>query len=249
MTRLAGKVAVVTGAGTGIGQAIALACAKEGASVVAAGRRREKVEDTCRMIGSAGGEALPFTVDVSKPDDVDGMVAACMEQFGRLDILVNNAGVRLPGGILSLTEEGWDWVMSINLKGAFLCAKAAAPIMVRNGWGRIVNISSAAAITPSPNIAYSTSKGALVTLTKSMALELSPRGVTVNAVCPGTIVTDMTREMLSDPDVRRSQLQKCRTGRFGEPAEIAAAVVYLTSAGSDFVTGSVLLVDGGWTIA
>ena len=249
MKRLAGKVAVITGAGTGIGQAIALACAEEGASIVAAGRRREKVEDTCRMIDRDGGVALALAVDVSKSEDVSHMVSTCLKELGRLDILVNNAGVRFPGGILALSEERWDWVMSINLRGVFLCCKAAAPIMVRNGWGRIVNISSAAAITPSPNIAYSTSKGALVTLTKSMALELSPRGVTVNAVCPGTIVTDMTREMLSDPDVRRSQLQKCRTGRFGEAAEIAAAVVYLTSAGSDFVTGSVLVVDGGWTIA
>jgi NAD(P)-dependent dehydrogenase (short-subunit alcohol dehydrogenase family) len=249
MTRLAEKVAVITGAGTGIGQAIALACAEEGALIVAAGRRREKVEDTCRMIDREGGVALPLAVDVSKSEDVHHMVSTCVKELGRLDILVNNAGVRCPGGILALSEEQWDWVMSINLRGVFLCCKAAAPIMVRGGWGRIVNISSAAAITPSPNIAYSTSKGALVTLTKSMALELSPRGVTVNAVCPGTVVTDMTREMLSDPDVRRSQLQKCRTGRFGEPAEIAAAVVYLTSAGSEFVTGSVLVVDGGWTIA
>jgi len=248
MSQLAGRVAVITGGGTGIGQAIAVACAKKGASVVAVGRRREKVEETCRIIDREGGVAVPLAVDVSKSEDVNIMVDTCVEQLGRLDILVNNAGVRFPGGILSLTEEGWDWVMSINLRGAFLCCKAAAPIMVRNGWGRIVNISSAAAITPSPNIAYSTSKGALVTLTKSMALELSPRGVTVNAVCPGAIVTDMTREMLNDPEVRRSQLQKCRTGRFGEAAEIAAAVVYLTSAGSDFVTGSVLVVDGGWTI-
>lgn len=249
MTQLAGKVAIVTGGGTGIGQAIAVALAREGARLVAVGRRVERVQETCRMIDDQGGESLPLSADVSKSPEVERVVNVCVERFGGVDILVNNAGTRAVGGVLSLSEDDWDRVMDTNLKGVFLCSKLVAPLMVKNKWGRIVNISSVAAITPSPNVAYSTSKGAMVTLTKSMALELSPKGINVNVICPGTVVTDMTRGMLSDAAVHKEQLTRSRVGRFGDPSEIASAVLYLCSAGSGFVTGSVLVVDGGWTIA
>lgn len=248
MGKLKDRAAIVTGAGTGIGRGIALAFAREGARVVAVGRRLEKVKETVDLIVKENGCALAAAADVSKATEVARMVEECRARFGGVDILVNDAGVHVPGGILRVTEEQWDWIMSINLKGVFLCSKAVAPVMLEKSWGRIINIASVGAITPSLNAAYCASKGAVVTLTKSMALELSPNGVTVNAICPGTVVTEMTRERLQDPTVRDQQLAKSRVGHFGEPADIGAGAVYLASEEARFVTGSVLVIDGGWTI-
>ena len=243
-----GRVAVVTGAGTGIGRGIALALARQGCRVLAVGRRPDKVQETADLVTRENGRALAVSADVSKAADVARMVEKCRAALGAIDILVNNAGVHVPGGILKVTEEQWDWIMSVNVKGVFLCCKAVAPAMLERKWGRIINIASVGAITPSMNAAYCATKGAVVTLTKSMALELSPGGVTVNAICPGTTVTEMTRERLEDPAVRPLQLAKTRVGFFAEPADIAAGAAYLASDAARFVTGSVLTIDGGWTI-
>lgn len=251
MAGLEDKVAIVTGAGTGIGRDIALALASQGTKVVAVGRRLEKTQQTCNLIAQGGGTSLAISADVSKATDVASLVEQCRSKFGTVDILVNNAAVVIPGkpSALKTTEEQWDKLMAINLKGVFLCAKAAAPIMLKNGWGRIVNISSVGGIVPSISAAYCASKAAVIALTKSMALELSPGGVTVNAVCPGTIVTDMVRDRLDDPQVRSAELKKSLVGRLGEPSDISAGILYLTSPHAAFITGSVLLIDGGWTIA
>ena len=200
------------------------------------------------MANAAGIHALAVATDVSSADGIDKMIETCRSQLGDPSILVNNAGVHVPGGVLTVTEEQWDWIFSINLKGAFLCSKAVAPSMVRGGWGRIINIASVGAITPSMNAAYCATKGALVTLTKSMALELSPKGITVNAICPGTTVTEMTRERLEEEATKQANLAKTRVGFFAEPSDMAAGVVYLASDGARFVTGAVLPIDGGWTI-
>jgi len=245
---LKGRVALVTGAGSGLGRGIALSLAAEGAAVVAVGRNLEKVRVTADLISEAGGNCLPRSMDISRADEIEKTLNECTAKFGKVDILVNNAGVHVPGGILKVSEEQWDWIMSINVKGTFLCSKMVAPLMLSNKWGRIISIGSVGAITPSLNAAYCTSKGAIVTLTKSMALELSPGGVTVNAICPGTIVTEMTRDRLNDPKVRADQLAKTRVGHFGEPSDIGAGVVYLCSDAGKFITGSVLMIDGGWTI-
>ena len=248
MNERKGRVAVVTGAGTGIGRGIARALARQGCRVVAVGRRLDKVKETADLIAKGNGRALAVSADVSKAADVARIVEECRAAFGAIDILINNAGVHVPGGILKVTEEQWDWIISVNLKGVFLCSKAVAPGMLERKWGRVINIASVGAITPSLNAAYCATKGAVVTLTKSMALELSPGGVTVNAICPGTTVTEMTRERLEDPAVRTQQLAKSRVGFFAEPADIAAGAVYLASEEARFVTGSVLVIDGGWTI-
>jgi 3-oxoacyl-[acyl-carrier protein] reductase len=247
-TRLAGKVAIVTGGGSGIGRAIALALAAEGARVAVAGRRPDRLAETIDLIRQTGGEGLAFSADVSCADQVAEMVGACVSGLGSPSILVNNAAIHVGGGILDVDEADWDRLMATNLKGVFLCSKAVSPGMLASGWGRIINIAGVSAITPSPNVVYSTAKGAVVSLSRAMALELSPGGITVNAICPGTTLTEMMAPRLKDPAVRAQQLAKSRVGFFGEPMDIAAGALYLASPEARFVTGTVLTIDGGWTL-
>lgn len=248
MTALRGKVALVTGGGTGIGRAVAMALAADGAAVAVAGRRPEPLQETVSLIEQAGGRAVACIADVSVADAVAQLMADCARRLGGPDILVNNAAIHLSGGILDVDEAGWDRLMTTNLKSVFLCSKAAAPTMLANGWGRIINISGVSAILPSASAVYSTAKGAVISLSRAMALELSPGGITVNAICPGTTLTDMIKPRLADPAVRAQQLAKSKVGFFGEPEDIAAGAVYLASPAARFVTGTVLTIDGGWTL-
>ena len=247
--RLNQKVAIVTGAGTGIGQAIAVAFAREGACVVGAGRRSEKLEETAKKVSAEGGEFVPVVADVSIAADVARLVGECLSRFGRVDILVNNAGVLVRGGVLNLSEDDFDRAMAVNVKAAFLCSKAVAPHMIRQGRGCIINNAGGVASRPNANVAYSASKAAMVNMTKGMAAELSPRGVRVNAVSPGPIDTIMTRPSWDDP-VRGPILQKrSLLGRIADPAEVASGVVFLASEEAAFITGADLPIDAGWVLA
>ncbi|MFH1832938.1 MAG: glucose 1-dehydrogenase [Candidatus Levyibacteriota bacterium] len=246
--RLQNKVAIVTGGGSGIGRGIAILFAKEGAKVVVCGRRPEALEETVNLIKQNGGEAVLIVCDVSNAEQVNALVSQTVQQFGRLDILVNNAGVYIARDALSATEEEWNTTMSIDLKGVWLCSKAAIPQMINGGGGKIVNIASIAGLVGFAGSAfYCAAKGAVVNLTREMALDYALKHINVNAIAPGIIDTDMTKPFLQDEQAKKSFLDQTPVGRVGTPEDIAFAAVYLASNESDFVTGHTLVVDGGWT--
>lgn len=249
--RLRDKVAVVTGAGTGIGQAIAAYFAAEGASVTVNCHER-KAQETVDRIKKVGGRFTVVQADISKADDVDQLIGKTIEKFGRLDILVNNAGIYRSHIAHETSEEEWDEVIDINLKGAFLCSKRAIPEMLKNESntikGRIINIASVAGIVGFPaSPAYCASKGGLILLTKEMALDYAPH-ININAICPGVIETPMTYGLLTDTNVSKNLLGATPAGRAGRPEEVASAAVYLASTDADFITGASHIIDGGWTI-
>jgi 3-oxoacyl-[acyl-carrier protein] reductase len=243
---LDGKVAIVTGASRGIGRAIAERFAGEGARIAAVyvkgtGAAREVVDG----IVGRGGQAVAIQADVSKSSDVDALVRQTLDRFGRIDILVNNAGVMVTKGVLETTEDEWDQTIDVNLKGPYLCSKAVAPIMIEQGAGTIINMSSNSGLYhPSAMrfTEYVVSKAGLNGLTKAMALALGPQ-IRINAICPGWIRTDMLEDV--DPEVHQRILDETALARWGTPADIASAAVYLASEDASFVTGELLIVAGG----
>jgi 3-oxoacyl-[acyl-carrier protein] reductase len=243
--RFENQVAVVTGAGRGIGHAIAVRLAKEGARVASVSRTEANARKTADEINATRADAAKaYAVDVADADAVQKAAAQIFADFGRVDILVNNAGVTRDGLSMRMSLEDWDTVLNTNLKGAFAFTQAVMRPMVKQRSGRIINISSIAGLTGNAGQAnYSASKAGLIGLTKTLARELASRGITVNAVAPGLIETDMTT-VLSD-EVRQAILQKVPMGKLGEPEDIAAAVAYLASAEAKYITGQVLTVDGG----
>ena len=240
------KVAIVTGAARGIGRAIAIRFAAEGARVVVNYvERADAAREVIATIEAAGGQAIAIAADVSQSADVDRLVASTLEEFGRIDILVNNAGVHIAKGVLETSEDDWDRTMDVNLKGPYLCSKAVAPIMIRQRGGKIINMSSNSGLYhPSAMrfTEYVVSKAGLNGLTKAMALALGPH-VTVNAICPGWIRTEMLEDI--DPAVHESILAETALHRWGTPGEIAASAVFLASSEADFITGELLIVAGG----
>jgi 3-oxoacyl-[acyl-carrier protein] reductase len=243
--RLENQIAVVTGAGRGIGHAIAVRLASEGARVASVSRTEANAQRTAGEInGSRADAAKAYSVDVADHAAVQTIGAQILEDFGRVDILVNNAGVTRDGLSMRMPVEDWDTVLNTNLKGAFNFAQALMRPMIKQRSGRIINISSVIGLIGNAGQAnYAASKAGLIGLTKSLARELASRGITVNAIAPGLIETDMTG-VLSD-EIRQSILQKIPLGKLGQPDDIAAAVAYLASAEARYITGQVLAVDGG----
>jgi 3-oxoacyl-[acyl-carrier protein] reductase len=241
---LTGKVAVVTGASRGIGRAIVLALAGQNAKIVASARSTEALESLVEEVKAQGGEAIAVTGDVAKSSDADALFAKATEAFGRVDILINNAGITRDGLLMRMKEEDWDAVLETNLKGAFLCTRAAAKVMTKQRVGRIINISSVVGEMGNAGQAnYCASKAGLLGLTKSVARELARRNVTVNAITPGFIVTDMTDE-LSDK-VKEGLTSQVPLGRLGSVDDISHAVIFLASDQAAYITGQTLGINGG----
>ena len=251
MFNLTGKVALVTGASSGIGRASAIALANQGANVAVAARRIDRLEALVAEIKSRGNQAIAIKMDVTKLDQISQAVRQTVATFGRLDILVNNAGVGIGGPITELTEEQWNTLINTNLKGYIFAAKEAAREMTKNAWGRIINIASVLSGGVGvgyPNFSiYTASKGGIVGFTEALATELAPKGICVNAIGPGLIATEMTQGI--DDAEMKAILSRIPLKRIGEPQEIAAAVVFLSSEEASYITGATLYVDGGWLAA
>lgn len=245
--RLKDKVAIITGAGSGIGRGVALMFVKEGAKVMAADWSTDGGEETVKLIKEQGGEALFLKTDVSSSKDVEKLVKACVDEFGRVDILINNAGIYRVSALHEMSEKDWDVVLNVNLKSVFLGSKNVIPEMFKQGKGKIINITSIAGLVGfAQSGAYCASKGGIIALTKEMALEYAPKKINVNCIAPGVIKTAMTKDILTDPATKQSLESSTPYPRLGEPEDIAYAAVYLASDESDFVNGETIVVDGGW---
>ncbi len=248
--RLQNKVALITGGGTGIGAGIAHMFAREGAQVVVCGRREDPLKKVVDEIDQNGGEAIYCIADISSQEQIQEMIETVTMKFGTIDILVNNAGVFIPDDVTSTSEQEWDRVMDTDAKGVYLMSKAVLPDMIKKGAGKIVNIASIAGLIGfEKSAAYCAAKGAVVNLTREMALDYAPKGICVNAIAPGVIDTDMTKAFLSNEQAKQGFLSKTPVGRVGTPEDIAYGAVYLASDESNFVAGQTLVIDGGWTIS
>ncbi len=247
--RLDGRVAIITGGARGLGRVIAEALASAGASVVLTAREPANAASVSEAIAkSSGVKTLGLSVDVTRQADVADMVAKTLDTFGRLDILVNNAGINIRGPIETLSESDWDQVVDTNLKGPWLCCRAASEPMRRQKWGRVVNVSSMLGEIALPGRSpYASSKGGLTLLTKTLALEWAADGVNVNALCPGPFMTEINTPLLNDPVASATMQAKVPLGRWGDPAELGPAALFLASDASSFMTGATLFIDGGYT--
>ena len=250
--KLEQRVAVITGAGSGIGQAMALLFAREGARILAADVNGRAAETTAAAVTAAGGTAQAFTVDVSRPDQVAAMIARAVEVYGRIDILCNNAGIGSTTSVVECEPDEWDRVMTINVKSVYLGCKYAVPAMIAQGGGVIVNTASVAGMVGLPKRAsYSASKGAVIALTRQVAIEYVEQGIRVNCLCPGTVDSPWVGRLLAGADdpvaARQALVARQPLGRLGTPEDVAAAALYLASDDAAFITGTGLVIDGGLT--
>lgn len=250
MKGIEGKIGLVTGGSRGIGRAIAISLAHEGANVaVNYVRNRPAALSAVEEIRGFGTRADAFQADTSKPDEVQSMVDAVVETFGRVDILVNNAGVLKRTPFLEITEDEWDQIVNVNLKGYFSVSRRIAKLMIEQGGGCIVNVSSIFQDFAAPNLThYSVAKAGVAMLTKQMALELAPFKIRVNAVAPGLIETDLNRADIANPAFRERRLTRIPLREVGKPQDVTGAVLFLVSDEARFVTGSTIFIDGGATI-
>lgn len=245
-----GKVALVTGAASGIGRATAVEFAHSGAKVAVSDINRDGAEETAAMISGNGGEAVSITADVAIAEDVERLMSETVDRFGRLDFAFNNAGIEGEmADVSSSTEANWDRVIDVNLKGVWLCMKAQIPLMKEQGGGVIVNCASVAGLVGFRDLpAYCASKGGVIELTRAAALEIADTGIRINSICPGVIRTPMVERVMEKPGMEEALNSLEPVGRVGAPEEIASAVLWLCSDGAAFVTGHPLVVDGGLTI-
>jgi len=244
--RLEGKNAVVTGGAMGIGRAIALAFAQEGARVAVVDLNSVEADDTVGLIGEAGGEAFSIAADIGSAEQVGYMAAEVKDRFGTVDVLANNAGSRIVKSFLDHTEEDWRKMLDTNLTGHFLVCKALVPLMLDAGGGQIVNTCSIASVQGRPNrIGYCAAKGGFLTFTKALAADLSDKNIRVNALAPGMIETPMNQVLADDPEVGEKWNTENLVGRWGQPEDVAKAAVFLASSDADFMTGATLQLDGG----
>jgi NAD(P)-dependent dehydrogenase (short-subunit alcohol dehydrogenase family) len=253
MGRLENKVAIITGAGSGIGRESALLFAREGARVLVAEVNDATGRKVVGEIESAGGQALFVHADVSVARDAEAMVSAAEKSWGKLDVLFSNAGIfpAADGSVLETDEETWDLVMRVNLKGVFFGCKYAIPAMLRSGGGSIVNTASFVALVgaATPQIAYTASKGGVLAMTREIAIEFARKGIRANALCPGPVDTPLLKELLSDPVRRARRMVHIPPGRLAQAREIAQAALFLASDDSSYVNGATFTVDGGITAA
>jgi len=246
--KLANRTAIVTGAGGGIGHAIALAMAKEGANVVVSDIRQADCQQVTSEIKEQNGQAIAIKCDITKTGEVERMVSGAISEFGKVDILANCAGAISYTPLLEVTDEDWDKILNVNLKGPFICARAVAKNMIQNKWGRIINIASISTgggrgvgLAFPLTVPYTASKGGIIALTKALALDLTPAGINVNAICPGVI--DDSSLTMGDTAQMLRRIPKARIGR---PAEVANLAVFLASEEADYISGAAVVIDGGW---
>ena len=244
---LKNKIVIVTGSRRGIGKVIALRLAKAGANVVVSDINIDDCNKVVEEIKTIGGNALAVKADISNPEEVKNVVKSTVKRFGKVDILVNNAGVYMQKPFTDVAEQDFDKILDINLKGVFLCSKAVVPEMIKQGKGKIINITSIAGQVGFANSsAYCASKGAIINLTRELALELAQYKINVNAIGPGVIETAMTKDLLKDEATKETLLANIPLNRIGKPEDIANAALFLASDNADYITGITLFVDGGW---
>lgn len=245
---LDGRVAIVSGGGSGIGRAIAIAFAREGAKVTICGRHRDKLDAAASEIANAGQECLPFAADLRDALEIDQLVSATIKHFHAIHILVNNAGVLIPGTAESLSEEQWEQTFSTNVRGPWLLTRAAIPHLRAAGGGSIINIGSVLSTLGAPNrVAYAASKGAILAMTRAMALDHAAENIRVNCIAPGIVETEMVAAFNIDETARKRRLAMHPMSRFGRPEDIAGMAVFLASDESSWITGAEYVVDGGYS--